>query len=219
MIDRFMEDTMYRVKVIACILAPIIIVYLLIAAFTYKKTMTAELISTTWERTMLIQRYQTVDENAWSVPDGGRVYDRKWEYKRSERYKSGSHTETYSCGTASHPKTCTRTINDYSTRRIYDWKYYYYIDKWNNHKVIKTSGAVNDRELIQWPNISDINEHTPVQLGDTRAGNPTETYTFVFRGDKDYSLNVSFDDFISHKKGMYKITVNLFGGIVKIERI
>lgn len=57
----------------SAIMALVALVFLLIALFTphiYNATVTAN----SWERSISIEEYKTVKEDAWSVPSGGRVY-------------------------------------------------------------------------------------------------------------------------------------------------
>lgn len=131
-----------------------------------------------WERNIVIQEYVPVKKNGWTVPTGGRVYNKVWEYKTQnkikvgtkaveETYQSyekvGSHTEYYEVDLGNgYGKEVSKTVDDYDyvthTRTVYedvyeyedvyDWKYYYEIDEW---VYARTETANGSGDICYWP--------------------------------------------------------------------
>lgn len=131
-----------------------------------------------WERNIVIQEYVPVKKNGWTVPTGGRVYNKVWEYKTQnkikvgtkaveETYQSyekvGSHTEYYEVDLGNgYGKEVSKTVDDYDyvthTRTVYedvyeyedvyDWKYYYEIDEW---VYARTETANGSGDIRYWP--------------------------------------------------------------------
>lgn len=131
-----------------------------------------------WERNIDIQEYIPVKKNGWTVPTGGRVYNKVWEYKTQnkikvgtkaveETYQSyekvGSHTEYSEVDLGNgYGKKVSKTVDDYDyvthTRTVYedvyeyedvyDWKYYYEIDEW---VYARTEKAKGNGDIRYWP--------------------------------------------------------------------
>lgn len=131
-----------------------------------------------WERNVVIQHYIPVEESDWQVPSGGRVYDKQWEFRTTNKIKIGTEAvkETYQSyeKVGSHVEIkevdygngfggkVSKTVDDYDyvirTRTVYedvykyedvyDWKYYYEIDKWVYART-ETSSGVGD--IRYWP--------------------------------------------------------------------
>ncbi len=124
-----------------------------------------------WEYTIDVESLETVNEDDWSLPPGGRLHYTNQEIRsyrqvldhyetRTRTYTvevpSGGHTEySYSSngdGTFtehSHyvqdytTETRTETYEDpvYRSEPVYATKYYYEIDKWLHKRYVKTSGS------------------------------------------------------------------------------
>ncbi len=133
-------------------------------------TKTVTVTDFSWERQITLEQERTVKEDDWSVPDGGRVYDEKWEFKEYEtvldHYETVNETKTrqvldhyetsYSYidngnGTFSEVanqtpvyRTATYTESHqepvYRQEPIYATKYYYEIERWFDEAVYSSAG-------------------------------------------------------------------------------
>lgn len=138
-----------------------------------------------WERKIEVIQYKVLHDSGWSRPprDAYNV-DRDYRYHYSERYVSGYHTESYSCGSYDRPKTCTRQVEEYSWRDVYDWHYDYNYNRWRHSRWI-VSGAA-DQSTPFWADLT--NEHfdsTDVIGNEQLSGNRAETYTVYFVDNTD----------------------------------
>jgi hypothetical protein len=142
--------------------------------------------SLTWQRGVEVERFTTLTEEDWDVPSDGRVISQRREVRfyrevhdhyetryrtRTERVRTGSHSERYVCGSRTVNKGdgtfetedtyCTRTVDDYETRSyqepyqveitrkepVYDTKYRYEVDRWVTDRYETASGTTDPR----WP--------------------------------------------------------------------
>lgn len=131
-----------------------------------------------WERYIDIQEYIPVKKNGWTVPNGGRVYDKVWKYKTQNKIKVGTKAveETYQSyeKVGSHIEieevdygngyggevsktvddydyvTHTRTVYEdvYEYEDVYDWMYYYEIDEW---VYARTEQVKGNGDIRYWP--------------------------------------------------------------------
>lgn len=230
MFNRYMEDTEWRLKVGGVALVIFLAIIGIWYVVTYRYITSGTIIATNWELKIARLQYMTVDENDWSVPNGGRVYDQRREFHHTERYVSGHHTETYSdrqsysCGTSKKPKTCyrsvtkTRTVTDYSTRSIYKTKYYYYIDRWMNIEPLRTAGT--DKEDVHWPNTEDGNYNESNVIGNIKLGGKWSHYWIVLNCEgKTYEQDMLDAEWFTYAKGQnVKLTFGYFNNILKIEK-
>ncbi len=217
---------------------PIIGIFFAIMLFVFwPRTSEATVMEKDWDRSISIEEYKTVQEDDWSVPDGGRVYNKKKEihhytqeldhYENVQVQKSRQVLDGYDVsydyvnngdGTYDQVKRSTpryRTETYYETERqpvyrdvpVYKTKYYYEIDKWVPTRSVDTNGGSDEP---YWGQVS---------LGSSeREGEHTETYTLTFRTKKEktYSVNLSQDAWSKFTEGdSAKITVQS-GRITKI---
>ncbi len=197
-------------------LLPLFVIAALIitmAAVLWPHKMTAEVITTSWTRQIEIEAYRTVQESAWDVPDGGRVYDQRRELHHydqvvdhyetrtrtvSEQVYDGEDTHTsysdngdgtFSEHTYSSPRYRTEyhdetySIPIYRDVPVYHTKYYYDIDKWTADRDAKSEGV--DCEPY-WPEYAlTDNERTGFQY---------ETYKLdMMQGDDLYVAALPYD--------------------------
>lgn len=147
--------------------------FLLVFLFVPKQT-TLYVNNKTWQRSIEIEEYKTVRENAWNIPSGGRLVETKREihhydqivdhYKtvteqKSERYISHYKTETsYKDMGNGYFDTVTKQVPVYDTRYwtetkqepvyksvpVYQTKYYYDIERWVTKEWKTTEGINNE---------------------------------------------------------------------------
>lgn len=213
--------------------AIIAVIMLLISIFTPKEY-DVQLTNKTWNRSISIQKLITVDENDWSVPPGGRIYDEKQEirdydhvidhYKTKEYKVSRKEIDHYEYkysdngdGTFDEEKVPVyKTVYDteykkvpvYKDVPIYDTKYYYKIDKWFHNRTESSSGKIDEP---YWPEF---------ELGyKEKESGRSETYTIYFETEekKTFSKNVSYEKWQAYSLGeKYHITV-VAGIVTEVE--
>ncbi|MDO4623449.1 MAG: hypothetical protein Q4B22_10900 [Eubacteriales bacterium] len=166
-----------------------------------------------WERSISIEEYKTVQESDWSIPQGGRQTSTKREIhhydhvidhyedvevQKSREVQDGydyetSYTDngdgTYSEHTTKVPRYTTEYY--YETERqpvyvdvpVYQTKYYYDIERWVPTRSVDTSGNGTDTPV--WGD--------PVLADQEREGERTEKYTVTFRTSKgkEYTTKLS----------------------------
>lgn len=156
-----------------------------------------------WERTVQVERFRTVTEEEWELPEGGRELSRERAIRRYDRvldhYETRSRqvseqvqtgTETYNCGTTDNgngyftDKTCTRPT--YSTQyrtEEYQEPVYRQVPVWGTRfryeierwKPERVARAAGGAEgTPAWPD-------TELSGSREREGERKETYTLVFR--------------------------------------
>ena len=226
--DRFWNDDIFRIKVVGIIAASILILTGLWYIVIYRAVVTLTIETTQWELKIAREQYMTVAESDWYVPAGGRIDHTNLEIRTWERYKSGSHYETrrggtYECGTSKKPKTCRYPdkqveVDDYSTRPVWDTKYYYYIDRWMPIQPLMTSG--NDKETVAWPNTDEYEQNPPNVIGKVRLGMRTTHYwiTGTASNGKHYSLDMGDTQWRKYWRGSKaKLTLGFFGNVIGVD--
>lgn len=230
-LDRFMNDDGWRIKVVFSTAAIILVLTGVWYMFVYRKTVNAQVIDTAWELKVDQLQYTTLQESGWSVPEGGRVDHSNWEYHYSYRYQSGTKTVTstgtqsYSCGTTKKPRTCTRSVTTtktvpvYSTRDVYDWKYYYYIDRWINIAPLITSGK--NKEDVHWPDTTDHSYNEANIVGNIKLGTKHSHYqlTVAANNDQTYSIDMVESMWRTYGVGTKAtLTLGFFNNVIGIEQ-
>ena len=191
-IKKFCKSELGRNITVALI--AILLVFLLFKGLVYifkPHPKTLEVTDTTWERNIDIQSYETVREDDWSVPSGGRV-----QYTRNEIHhynkvidhyetvfktrtvESGGHYDvsysyngdgTYTERTNYVPDYKTETYTEqepvYKNVPVYRTKYYYDIEKWIHKRYVTTNG--HDKN-VYWGEV--------VLTDNERENTRTETY-------------------------------------------
>lgn len=110
-----------------------------------------------WERTIYIQKRETVKKSGWNVPKGGRVYDTSWEFKEFINVPSGKDQNGNTT---------------YKQEAKYATKYYYEVDEWNNDREITTNAISDKRGDIVGPYWGEIGELSD----DERIGRQEEAF-------------------------------------------
>lgn len=166
-----------------------------------------------WERQVEIEEFRTLTEEDWSVPSDGRIqrsftaihhYDRVLDHydketrQIGERVKSGSHSESYVCGSTTvdngngtftqEDTSCTREVDDYTTvyhdetykvpvyrqDPVYRTRYVYQVDRWLTDHFETASGASNPT----WPVIPMLDAQQ--RVGDERR----QSYDVILRDEE-----------------------------------
>lgn len=206
-------------------------IYLLIPKWN-----TLTVLEKSWQTNIEIQQYIPVKESGWSVPAGGRVYDKKWEFKKWDKEyshteqvleehkvyeKVGSHKEIQEVDLGNgysdakivevedydwvtYKYTVYRAV--YNDVKVYDWKYYYEIDKWVYARTEQCKGTGNERV---WPEYSLAPNERVYK----------EYEEFIVRGEvdeKEIKYLISSDVYESlDVKHTYEVYMSI-GNIIKI---
>jgi hypothetical protein len=134
-----------------------------------------EVASVSWKRTVDIERFGTVTESDWSVPQGARVISKSREVRSHRKVQAGTETKTRTekvqTGTRKvksgvrdkgngffedvykdEPIYESRTVREevprYVNEPVYDTKYRYEIEKWTFLRKAASEGA---EPAPQWP--------------------------------------------------------------------
>lgn len=187
-----------------------------------------------WERTVQVEEYRTVEEEGWSIPDGGRErrhwrevhhYDRVLDHYEtrtrdvSERVRTG--TESYSCGKKDHgngyfsDKTCTRPV--YETRHhseTYRDPVYRRVPVYGTRYRYEIERWLPERSVRAAGGARDEPAWPETHLGrKEREGERKEVYTLAFR-DKDgktYSREVPRPQWDRHRPDE-PVTLRVYAG-------
>ena len=199
-----------------------LIFIVLLVLLNMKKSITVEVVQMHWEREIDTEQYKEVTEEAWQVPQGGRVISSHQAVHHHRRVSDGYVTRTrdvkvktgeerYVCGKRDmgngyfEDKYCTRPI--YETRRenyqeeqfheepVYQTKYRYAIFKWVPAGPLNTSG--NDKKP-QWADVSVIENDK-----NRRETGRLERYTILVKDEKgnDHEEKMSLDKWQTINKG------------------
>lgn len=212
------------------------LVWLLVALFIPKEY-NVTVADVSWYRSISVEQEDTYHESGWNIPAGGRQTNKEWKYLRTDRvldhYETKNVTKTKTVqdgydisyeyvnngdGSANRievktPKYKTVTYTEteqvpvYKDVPVYDWYYYYDIDRWKYHHSIETSGQFD-------PYWGDV-----VLDSRQRKGDSTEAY-YVYANEegREYKYTVSYDDWNRIKPGdNITIKVSLIGDAVITE--
>ena len=190
-----------------------------------------------WARSINVEAFQTVVEEDWSVPAGGRLLDQRQEIRKYESVLDHYETrqrevqvqvgqETYVCGQRDlgngffEDIECTDPIYEtqtesyeeavYREEPVYETFYEYEIVKWN---VVRSPTESGQDHNAQWP---------PLDLGETeREGTRSESYTifFVENDNEEYSLDLPFAEWQDYEMGQgVTLVLDAFGNLKDVER-
>ena len=196
---------------------PIIIglaVLIAIIAFACRpKNYGASVTDKSWARAIDVEKYETVSESDWSVPDGGRVTDERSEVhhydsvldhyetvtvEKSRQVQDGydTHTEyddngdgTFTEREVQTPRYKTEYYTEEEERPVYvevpkyQTKYYYDIEKWVPDRTLETSGGADDP---YW-------DDTVLGENEREVGRRAE-YKVTFTTDKDKTYTAEVDE-------------------------
>jgi len=135
-----------------------------------------------WYRAIQVLRYQTVQEEDWNIPDGGRMTGSYRAVHHYDHVRTGSHSEDYPCQTPrDKSKRCSRTVDEYDDVPVYRTRYKYDIERWVYNRSFIAQGHANSPA---WADATDITEGgTTPKIGDETLGARIESYTiFVPEG-------------------------------------
>jgi hypothetical protein len=169
-----------------------------------------------WERTINIETFQTVTEEGWEVPSGGRILSEREEKHHEEEVLDHVEKREEVCGKIDQgdgfftDKICTIEEPVYRTEEIYQPYYTYEIDKWIVVRTVQEGGR--DHSPF-WPRADLSNGE--------REGERTEQYTIIFRDSEGDILRYTadLDEWEKfEKKQEVVLKLNALGGISEIER-
>jgi hypothetical protein len=200
----FTEGDKIRAVIGGSILTIILIAFGIYSIATYRKAAHLTVTETNWQLEVGLMQYQPVNEDSWDhAPEGAYNIREEWEYRRSERYISGYDED-------GDP--------EYSSRSIYDYKYYYTIDRWVNIPPLVTKG--NSKETVAWPNIQGYVYDAPDLIGNVRLGQLNSHFWIVGKADngKIYSIDMVETTWRRYYKGRKcKLTLGFFGNVIQVE--
>jgi len=181
-------------------------------AITYRRTASARITHLTWMRAQNIERCQTVREDDWDIPGGGRYVDEYRAIHHYDRIPTGSHQQ---CSGSGKNRSCI-SITDYTSVPVYRTKYVYDIERWVVVRTPKREGV--DTQPF-WPDISDLHTSEHLTIGNERPGQRISRYTAeVFAEKKTYSLDMGETQWATFKVGQAcTLTLNILGNPTKIE--
>jgi hypothetical protein len=164
-----------------------------------------------WERTIDVEAYRTVREEAWegSVPSGARVVGKSREVQREEREQVG--TERVKVGTRDLGNGFFEDVYEdrpvYESKPVYGTRYTYEIERWVKDRTARASGR---DPAPRWPD--------PGLGRGEREGARREAYTVVLRGKREYRMELPYARWSSLRVGQrLTATVRGFGRVVKLE--
>lgn len=188
------------VAILACIIVGIVLL-------TKTDDIDATVTDRSWERSVIIEEYQTVNRSDWSddIPAGAEVQSCSQQYRYTSNEPVANATEV--CGEPYVEDTGTgygEVVQD-CTYEVYDDYCDYTILDWVVVNTLTESGGSTSPD---WP--------SPSLLSDQRLGQREESYTVVFRGDGEtYTYNTSdVDLFLTAEIGsQWTLSINQLGGI------
>lgn len=180
---------------------------------SFSSTVTVEVNSLPWERSVVLERYQEVEEKGWTLPSGARSISSEEAVHHEDKVFDGYETKTkmvkvkvgtekYNCGKKDlgngyfEDIYCDRPVYEerketykekkYKKVPVYQTEYTYAVFKWVKVETLKTSG--NDRPA-QWP-LSKKVEDFPNEY---RLGKKKQQYWLEFeRKGKVHREEASF---------------------------
>jgi predicted nucleic acid-binding Zn ribbon protein len=192
------------VAILACIIGAIML-------FTNTDDISATVTGRSWERSIIIESYQTVSRSDWSdeIPAGAEVESCTQKYRYTSDEPATNATEV--CGEPYVEDTGTgfgEVVQD-CTYEVYDDYCDYTILDWVPIETVSESGDFSSPE---WP--------SPGLISDQRLGQREESYTIVFRGDGEtYTYTTdNVDLFLSAELGsQWTLSINQLGGIQSLK--
>lgn len=191
---KYMGLTLTQWAIGAGIALVALIVAGIIYAVTYRKQVTGTVTDMTWERTVEIEAFQQVAQEAWdeAVPDDayGKTCDRK--QRGEERVKVGEREvcEQQDAGDGSFREVC-HDEPVYERRPTYDQWCTFTVDRWIVVRDVEASGAQREPDP-HWPEF--VLAAGTGGYGQEREGQKHERYAVKFREEGGKSHECSFDD-------------------------
>jgi hypothetical protein len=194
-----------------------------------------------WDRAVEIEELQTVNEEDWSLPSGGRLISQREEIHHYDQvldhYEDREHQisfqeqvgeRTYVCGQRDLGNGFFEDIN--CTEPVYETKYRtesYQEPIYNDVPVYQTKYFYEiDKWIVIRTETAAAKDHSPFWprsdlSGDQREGDQSETYVIYFKdGDgKLFEFELTLDEWLGYESGQNVILkLNALGNISEIER-
>lgn len=150
--------------------------------FFWKQDKAVTVESHTWRRAIAIERYQTVNDSQWcdSLPPGARVISRSQRQRGTRQVQDGQNCTTRNVdngdGTFRQVQDCQPR---YRQEPTYADHCTYSVERWQRVDQAVAQGA-GTMPPPSWP---PVNVSGCMQIGCTRAGARTETYTLHLNVD------------------------------------
>ena len=211
-------------------------------AFLSPREVPATVSDRSWERTVQVERFRTVTEEEWELPEGGRELSRERAIRRydrvldhyetrtrqvSEQVQTG--TESYTCGTTDNgngyftDKTCTRPT--YSTQyrtEEYEEPVYRQVPVWGTRFRYEIERWKPERVARAAGGATGSPEWPDTELSGSREreGERKEVYTLTFRDEegKEYTKQLTQAQWERYDPGeRVTLRVSPVDGSVEIE--
>ncbi len=204
---------------------PYRLIYLILILFALSFVITiptnATITGFRWERDIAIEEFNNYNEDAWELPAGANLHEKKREihhYKkvidhyetktrtRTRRVSDGYTTEYVNKGngqfeTRSVPKYKTETYTEtyqspvYRDEPVYATRYYYDIDRWKVVSHVKTSADDHEPKWGTLPKkvISEPEKIRNPEYGYQREGEHTESYYLKIKRKRAKEKELKYD--------------------------
>lgn len=132
-----------------------------------------------WSRGVTVEQYQTVRQEGWSIPNGGREVSSRRKIRSTLFIKAGN---------------VTVPIHTWG-----DW-YTYDLDTWVPIYVLTTEGVERSEPEPYWGQPTLRCANTP-EIGCERENGRTETYTVILRDEvgNEYSRQEEIEDWLAYE--------------------
>lgn len=198
------EEKPFFTKQIAIILALLTVVFSAVFYFFAPKDIELQVQSVAWERHVYIDRYTTVKEDGWDLPNNARAYDKRSEIHHYDKvfdhneiyyedvgkqeidhYKTVSEKRDLGNGKfeiTTHQEPVYKTVYHKEKRErpvykdvpVYKLKYYYEIERWKHYRTVDTSGTDFEPYFGKYTLAEGEGKY---KVGSERVGNKESRYT------------------------------------------
>lgn len=192
-----------------CLTLLVVLFGLFLYAALRKSVESVEVAGLEWERTIDVEAYRTVREQAWegSVPSDARVVGRSREVHHEEREQVGS--ERVKVGTRDLGNGFFEDVYEdrpvYRSRPVYATRYSYEVERWQKDRTARAAGRDG---APRWPD--------PGLGRAEREGARHESYSAVLRGKREYRMPLPYARWSSLRVGQ-RLTATIRGGRRVIE--
>jgi hypothetical protein len=171
----------------------LVVIAILVAVF-WKRESSVYVAGHEWERTIAIEEFRQVDDQAWcdSMPSDAYGVSRRREQRSTRRVQDGESCEIERVdqgdGTFREQRVCSPT---YREEPVYDDRCYFTVDRWQQVRTVDASGMSLDDAPV-WPQTNI--RRSGSCLGCQREGNRDESYVLVLQvEDRQYRCEVLYD--------------------------
>ena len=170
-----------------------LVVAAILVAALWKRPASVQVARHSWERTIEIEEYRSVEDRDWcdSMPSGAHDVARSREVRSHKKVEDGEdctvRRKDQGDGTFKEIEECSPR---YREEPVYDEKCRYTVERWTPDRTRSASGT-SLSETPSWPD-ADL-ARTGTCVGCEREGSRGETYTVHFAADggKDLSCKLS----------------------------